>query len=137
MPDKEIYHCKDHCSQFLLEPIEEGGNFRIVSGNVVGSVFSPFALPSFSLALCTKKAGHDIKSLAINLATLIFFFLPVCLYVYPEYAKEQCIVTAIGFAVAFLAPPIGVLRPHPYSDLPGNKPFAPRMTFTEHAIKQK
>lgn len=80
--------------------------------------------------------GHDIKSLAINLATFLFFLVPFGMYFYPEYIKEQMIVVGVGFAVAFLCPPIGMLRPHPYSDIPGNRPFAPRMEFSKHAIKQ-
>eukprot|EP00536_Pseudo-nitzschia_multiseries_P014222 jgi/Psemu1/310735/fgenesh1_kg.673_\ len=81
-------------------------------------------------------SGHDIKSLAINLATFLFFIVPFGLYLYPEYKNEQLIIVGIGFVVAFFVPPIGTLRPHPYSDIPGNRPFAPRMKYSEHAIKQ-
>ncbi|VEU39427.1 unnamed protein product [Pseudo-nitzschia multistriata] len=80
--------------------------------------------------------GLDIKSLAINLATLLLFFLPFAMYFYPEFKNEEMIAVAVGMVVAYFVPPIGSLRPHPYSDIPSNKPFAPRMTFTEHAIKQ-
>mmetsp|Transcript_18082 Transcript_18082/g.37089 ORF Transcript_18082/g.37089 Transcript_18082/m.37089 type:complete len:91 (-) Transcript_18082:441-713(-) len=81
--------------------------------------------------------GHDIKSLVINLATFLLFVLPFGVYFFPEFTKEQCAVVGAGFVLAFLTPPVGVLRPHPYSDMPGNKPFAPRMEFSATAIKQK
>ncbi len=80
--------------------------------------------------------GHDIKSLLINLASFLLFILPFGVYYYPEFKNEQFIAVGASFVLAFLAPPIGVLRPHPYSDFPKNKPFAPRMTFSETAIKQ-
>mmetsp|Transcript_5997 Transcript_5997/g.12346 ORF Transcript_5997/g.12346 Transcript_5997/m.12346 type:complete len:91 (+) Transcript_5997:87-359(+) len=80
--------------------------------------------------------GHDIKSLLINLATILLFFMPIGLYVYPEFKNEQMIAVGVSFVLAFFAPPIGILRPHPYSDIPYNKPYAPRMQFSETAIKQ-
>jgi hypothetical protein len=83
---------------------------------------------------CT--AGHDIKSLLINLATFLFFLLPFGLYYFQDYQKEQYIIVGLGFLIAFLAPPIGCLRPHPYSDIPSNKPLAPNMNFSATAIKQ-
>lgn len=49
--------------------------------------------------------------------------LPFAVYFYPEYTKEEIGVTIGGFVLAFLAPPYGVLRPHPFSDLPYNKPY--------------
>ena len=71
----------------------------------------------------TTKAGHDIKSLTLNLATTILFLLPFALYLYPEYAKEEIGIMLGGFVLAFLAPPVGVLRPHVFSDIPSNTPF--------------
>ena len=68
-------------------------------------------------------AGHDIKSLALNLAMSILFILPFAIYYYPEYLQEEIGVMVGGFVIAFLAPPYGVLRPHPYSDQENNKPF--------------
>ena len=68
-------------------------------------------------------AGHDIKSLALNLAMSILFVLPFAIYYYPDYLQEEIGVMVGGFVLAFLAPPYGVLRPHPYSDQEKNKPF--------------
>lgn len=81
-------------------------------------------------------SGLDIKSLLINFSTFLFFIVPFEIYFYPEYVKEECIVVVVGFAIAYMAPPYGFLRPHPYSDMPSNKPFAPRMEFSATAIKQ-
>jgi hypothetical protein len=66
----------------------------------------------------------------------LFFHLPFGLYYYPEYRNKQLIVVVLGFLIAYLAPPIGFLRPHPYSDMPSNKPLAPNMKFSATAIKQ-
>ncbi|KAL3809450.1 hypothetical protein ACHAXA_001278 [Cyclostephanos tholiformis] len=68
--------------------------------------------------------GHDIKSLAINFATTLLFLLPFALY----FGDERKVTFYTGSVVAFLAlavvlPPFGWMRPHPYSDLPGNKPM--------------
>lgn len=71
----------------------------------------------------TIKAGHDIKSLILNLAMIILFVLPFAIYYYPEYLKEEISVMVGGFVLAFITPPYGVLRPHPYSDSEHNKPF--------------
>jgi hypothetical protein len=71
----------------------------------------------------TTTAGHDIKSLALNLAMIILFVLPFAIYYYPEYLKEEIGVMVGGFVIAFITPPYGVLRPHPYSDSEHNKPF--------------
>jgi hypothetical protein len=87
-------------------------------------------------SLLRYTAGHDIKSLLINLASFLLIILPAEMYYYPEYKNEEYMVVGASFLLAFLAPPYGFLRPHPYSDLPGNKPFAPRMEFSETAIKQ-
>ena len=72
----------------------------------------------------------------MNLTTIIIFVVPIGVYLYPEYKNEQLLATLLGIVVTFLAPPVGCLRPHPYSDMPGNKPFAPRLKFTQTSIKQ-
>jgi hypothetical protein len=79
------------------------------------------SFPSSSSRACT---GHDIKSLAINFATTLVFLLPFALYFGDEgkskfYAGGVLAVSAL----AVILPPIGWMRPHPYSDLPGNKPL--------------
>lgn len=67
--------------------------------------------------------GHDIKSLLLNLATLLLFILPVVAYLDQENAKNYCLIVAGGLVISVLAPPFGFYRPHPYSDWPANKPF--------------
>ena len=68
--------------------------------------------------------GHDIKSLALNLATFLLFMLPFALY-YGEEGKEKlyCGVVVASMVVAIIAPPFGWMRPHPYTDMPGNEPL--------------
>mmetsp|Transcript_18777 Transcript_18777/g.33978 ORF Transcript_18777/g.33978 Transcript_18777/m.33978 type:complete len:84 (+) Transcript_18777:179-430(+) len=68
--------------------------------------------------------GHDIKSLVINLATILLFLLPFALYFgEAEKAKVYVGVVVAGFLVCLVVPPIGWMRPHPYTDLPGNEPL--------------
>ncbi len=68
--------------------------------------------------------GHDIKSLAINFATTLVFLLPFALYFGDEGKSKFYAGGVLGVLVlAVILPPIGWMRPHPYSDLPGNKPF--------------
>lgn len=62
----------------------------------------------------------------LNLATLIVFVLPVAVYVDREKTQTYCAVAAAALAIATLAPPFGVYRPHPYSDWENNKPFTLR-----------
>mmetsp|Transcript_10381 Transcript_10381/g.15546 ORF Transcript_10381/g.15546 Transcript_10381/m.15546 type:complete len:85 (-) Transcript_10381:303-557(-) len=70
--------------------------------------------------------GHDIKSLLINLATIFLIVSPVAIYVDRENMQKYCMIVGGSFLVAFLAPPIGRYRPHPYSDWERNKPFTLR-----------
>jgi hypothetical protein len=64
--------------------------------------------------------------LLLNLATTIFFVLPIAIYVDRENTLNYIKVSAGAIAIAFLAPPLGPYRPHPYSDWEGNKPFTLR-----------
>jgi hypothetical protein len=69
--------------------------------------------------------GHDVKSLGLNFATTLLFLLPFALYFDDGGGRGKLYA---GLVVAFLAlavilPPFGWMRPHPYSDLPGNKPL--------------
>jgi len=70
------------------------------------------------------QSGHDIKSLALNLATFLLFMLPFAIY-YGEEGKEKlyCGVVAGGLALSIIIPPFGWMRPHPYTDMPGNEPL--------------
>jgi hypothetical protein len=69
-------------------------------------------------------AGHDIKSLAINFATALLFLLPFPLFFGDEGKAKFYTGVVVAFLVlAVILPPFGWMRPHPYSDLPGNKPL--------------
>ncbi len=70
--------------------------------------------------------GHDIKSLLINVATTFLFLLPIAIYVDRENTQNYIKAVGGSLLVAFLAPPVGPYRPHPYSDWEGNKPFTLR-----------
>ena len=70
------------------------------------------------------QSGHDIKSLAINFATILLFLLPFALYYGDEEkAKMYCGAVVVFLALAIITPPFGWMRPHPYTDMPGNEPF--------------
>ena len=70
------------------------------------------------------NTGHDIKSLLINLATALLFFLPGPLYFGDEDQIKMYLYVLVGsFVVCLLAPPMGWMRPHPYTDIPGNEPL--------------
>ena len=64
----------------------------------------------------------------INLATALLFFLPFALY---HDIKEQqsenvtlyCGVVVGGLLLSLIVPPVGWMRPHPYTDMPGNVPL--------------
>jgi hypothetical protein len=51
----------------------------------------------------------------------ILFVLPFAIYYYPEYVQEEIGVMVGGFVLAFIAPPYGVLRPHPSIGPDNNK----------------
>jgi len=105
-------------------------------------VFLPFLAPFLRIET-NKTAGTDAKSIAINLASLLLFVLPFALYYckveeerQQEGEEETTIkvlvktngyyasigVVVAAFAVAVLLPPVGWKRPHPYSDMPANRP---------------
>jgi hypothetical protein len=67
--------------------------------------------------------GHDMKSLALNLATTLLFFLPIVAYFYSEHAQTATLVVVGSLMLSLLVPPIGWRRPHPYSDDPTNVPY--------------
>jgi hypothetical protein len=78
---------------------------------------------TFSLCL-----GTDIKSLLINLASILLLILPVAAYLDRENAVKYAAVVGGSFLVAFVAPPLGWKRPHPYSDDPANLPYPRKKT---------
>jgi len=68
--------------------------------------------------------GHDIKSLVINFATTLLFLLPFALYFGEEEKGKLYIGVVVGFfLLALITPPFGWMRPHPYTDMPGNEPL--------------
>lgn len=70
--------------------------------------------------------GHDIKSLLLNLASLILFLLPFAIYLDRENTKNFCMAVGGVWLLTALVPPIGLYRPHPYTDWPSNKPWPRR-----------
>ena len=67
--------------------------------------------------------GLDPKSIMINLATIFLFLLPFLAYFDRENGMKYCQYVAGSMVLAFLVPPIGWMRPHPYTDKPGNEPI--------------
>lgn len=67
--------------------------------------------------------GTDLKSLALNLASILLFILPFAAYLDKDNTKIYCGVVVGSFVVSVLVPPVGWMRPHPYSDIPSNKPY--------------
>eukprot|EP00816_Leptocylindrus_hargravesii_P001146 CAMPEP_0196816952 /NCGR_PEP_ID=MMETSP1362-20130617/57796_1 /TAXON_ID=163516 /ORGANISM="Leptocylindrus danicus, Strain CCMP1856" /LENGTH=72 /DNA_ID=CAMNT_0042194447 /DNA_START=60 /DNA_END=278 /DNA_ORIENTATION=- len=69
-----------------------------------------------------KDTGTDIKSLAINLASTLLFVLPFPAYFDTENLKKYAAGVGAAFLVAYVLPPVGWRRPHPYSDDATNVP---------------
>lgn len=67
-------------------------------------------------------AGTDPKSVAINLASFMLFLVPFVAYLYAEHFRNYALAVAACFACAYLLAPMGWKRPHPYSDMPENRP---------------
>eukprot|EP00980_Cylindrotheca_fusiformis_P007579 scaffold1580_cov116-Cylindrotheca_fusiformis.AAC.14 len=67
--------------------------------------------------------GHDVKSLALNLASVLLILVPFVAYFFSEILQTWAAVVAASFVVAVLLPPFGWRRPHPYSDDPSNYPY--------------
>jgi hypothetical protein len=64
-----------------------------------------------------------MKSLALNLASILVFILPFVAYFYSEHLQTAILVVAGSMVLSFLVPPVGWRRPHPYSDDPNNVPY--------------
>lgn len=85
--------------------------------------------PSLSLS-----GGHDIKSIAILMASIVLLISPIVTYwSYTNQASSGLDdglpryyytlgAPVILLLVAYMVPPIGWRRPHPYSDDPTNVP---------------
>jgi hypothetical protein len=72
--------------------------------------------------LLAVKTQHDFKSMALNFASCLLLLLPFGAYLYNEHFVYMTGAVILSFAVALLAHPVGWMRPHPYSDIPTNKP---------------
>jgi hypothetical protein len=88
---------------------------------------------SFTSVL-THAAGTDIKSVLLNVSSISFFILPVIIYYLSKQQEADLpfsvtvgysgtvAVAILLYAVAYITPPMGWRRPHPYSDDPTNLP---------------
>jgi hypothetical protein len=97
------------------------------------ATFSQYKSISFTSVL-THAAGTDIKSVLLNVSSISFFILPFIIY-YLSKRQEADLpfsvtvgysgavaVAILLYAVAYITPPMGWRRPHPYSDDPTNLP---------------
>eukprot|EP00934_Nitzschia_sp_Nitz4_P004123 Nitzschia sp. Nitz4//scaffold5_size260463//124895//125292//NITZ4_000981-RA/size260463-processed-gene-0.382-mRNA-1//-1//CDS//3329555337//4113//frame0 len=73
------------------------------------------------------STGHDMKSIAINIATTLVFLVPFVAYFNNPILVKFCLVAVVGLSIAYVVPPVGYRKPHPYSDDPNNLPY-PRKT---------
>lgn len=78
--------------------------------------------PNFSFFFL-NISGLDPKSIVINLATIFLIVLPFLAYFDRENGIKYCQYVAGSMVLAFLVPPVGWMRPHPYTDKPGNTPI--------------
>lgn len=76
-----------------------------------------------ALSLLAMISGLDPKSIVINIATTFLFLLPFLSYFDRGNSMNYVKGVAASFAVAFIVPPVGWMRPHPYTDKPGNTPI--------------
>lgn len=88
------------------------------------TLFLPSFPPDQQLIMAPKKdQGLDPKSIVINIATTFLFLLPFLSYFDRGNSMNYVKGVAASFAVAFIVPPVGWMRPHPYTDKPGNTPI--------------
>mmetsp|Transcript_30644 Transcript_30644/g.34938 ORF Transcript_30644/g.34938 Transcript_30644/m.34938 type:complete len:102 (-) Transcript_30644:158-463(-) len=67
------------------------------------------------------KGPPDLKSILINLSSLLLIVLPFAIYYDYERLKFHLGIVGSSFLIAVLIPPFGWMRPHPYSDMDGNR----------------
>jgi hypothetical protein len=65
-------------------------------------------------------AAHNLKSIVLNIITIMVFVWPFIAYFKPEVTYAPVLGGAA--VIALLVPPMGWKRPHPYSDMPSNRP---------------
>ena len=80
-----------------------------------------FTISKSAMALFPSSSGHDLKSLLINFFTTVLFLSPLLWYFHTVSNQVLFALNCGTFAIAFVYPPIGWLRPHPYSDFRSNK----------------
>ena len=62
-----------------------------------------------------------MKSIALNISMFLAFLFPIGCYFYPQNIYIMLMIVALWLLAAFVTPPMGFLRPHPYSDMPSNR----------------
>lgn len=78
------------------------------------------SLVSFSLSP-SFPAAHDLKSIVLNILSLVLFLFPIGCYFYADQIQTMALTVGVCLLIAFVTPPVGFLRPHPYSDMPSNR----------------
>ncbi|CAM9943700.1 unnamed protein product [Ascophyllum nodosum] len=68
---------------------------------------------------------HDrpqtIKSVLINLWSIMTILFPIAIIVRPDLLWDLVMVWAASTSVMLVVPPLGWIRPHPYSDFEWNR----------------
>lgn len=67
-----------------------------------------------------QLAAHNLKSILLNVLSCLVFAWPFVAYLAPNLKYWPWV--AGGAFVALSMPPMGWKRPHPYSDMPDNRP---------------
>ena len=81
-----------------------------------------------------RIGGTDIKSVLLNISSIVFFIFPFLAFAVAKYDGfsisdknnmygATIATTIVIYVLAYIAPPIGWRRPHPYSDDPTNVPY--------------
>ena len=119
------YHC-----ELVREKLDDGLPAAVLAiglsehcSEVWMLVHLSFILTSPSLFKMQCTAGRDVKSLALNFASFVLFFLPFAMYFYPEHNTVSFGVVVGSMLISLIIPPVGWRRPHPYSDDPTNLPY--------------
>lgn len=56
-----------------------------------------------------------------NITCIFVFILPLVAYWANSYLSYVGIASIVSYGIAYILPPIGWKRPHPYSDMPENR----------------
>jgi hypothetical protein len=104
----------------MAETKQKRYNGKIL-GDTSAHLLLPHEVPS-TFRRYSTESGTDVKSVTINMASTLLLVLPFACYARREQCWLYIGVVAISFLIAFLLPPVGWKRPHPYSDMPENRP---------------